>query len=132
MTIDLSDAILIDNHAHPLSKRYMELDVIEFRRIFSESSSLLVLENDVPKSLQYQHMLRCLRKVTGYRDEEELIAARQSASPHDYVNQLWDDASIGALLIDDGFNTDKNMSIAELGHICQRPIYRIVRIESVL
>lgn len=132
MSIDLSDALLIDNHAHSLAKRYMELDVIEFRRIFSESGSILVLENDVPRSLQYQHMLKCLRKVTGFGDEQELIAARQNASAPDYVNQLWDDASIGALLIDDGFSLDKNVSIAELGHICQRPIYRIVRIESVL
>jgi|AGTN01.2.fsa_nt_gi Predicted metal-dependent hydrolase of the TIM-barrel fold len=132
MSIDLSEALLIDNHAHSLAKRHMELDVIEFRRLFSESSSILVLENDVPQSLQYQHMLKCLRKVTGYGDEEELIAARQAVSAPDYVNQLWDDASIAALLIDDGFNADKNVSIAELGHICQRPIYRIVRIESVL
>lgn len=130
--IDLEDCVVIDNHAHSLSKRHMELDALEFRGAFSESSSLTYLEKHFHHSLLYRNVLRRLGRFLDVENEEEFVERRQSFTPTDYVNKLWDAASLGALLIDDGFMADEFLSVSGLSSICQRPIYRVVRIESVL
>ncbi len=132
MKIDLEDCVVIDNHAHSLSKRHMELDSIEFRRAFSESSSLTYLEKDFPNSLHYRSMLRHLSRLIQFESEDDLINRRQNMNSSDYVNRLWDAVSVGALLVDDGLHPDQFIPVGELSDLCHRPIYRIVRIESVL
>lgn len=132
MKIDLTNSVLIDNHAHSLIKRHLEIDAIEFRRAFSESNSMSMIQNHVPSSLHYMNMLNQLREILNFETEEELIERRQQSTPAAHVNELWDDASIGALLVDDGYMHDTMMPIAELSSVCQRPVYRILRIETLL
>lgn len=131
MSIDLTNSLFIDNHAHSLLKRHLEVDVLGFRKPFTESSSLSFLENHVPHSLHYMNMLQQLREIINFDTEEQLIERRQSMSSPQHVNELWDDASIGGLLVDDGYLQNSMMSINELSKICERPIYRILRLEPL-
>lgn len=131
MTIDLADSVIIDNHAHSLLRRHLEVDVIGFRKAFSESGSMSVLEKHVGNSLHYQNMLCRLRELLEFQTEDDLIGFRQTASSQEHVNLLWDEASIGALLVDDGYLSDTMMPVNELANISQRPIYRILRLEPL-
>jgi len=132
MKLDLTDSVFIDNHAHSLLKRHMEVDLFGFRRAFTESSSTSYIENHAANSIHYMNMLERLKSIIDFRDEDHFISLRQEFDSQDHVNQLWDDASIGALLIDDGFNEDALMPIDELSNLCERPIYRVLRIEHLL
>lgn len=132
MKIDLTNSVMIDNHAHSLIKRHLEIDVIEFRRAFTESNSLSIIQNHVPNSLHYMNMLNKLREIFKFDTEEELIERRQNASSAEHINALWDDASIGGLLVDDGYLQNSMLSISELSNLCERPVYRILRVETLL
>lgn len=132
MKIDLTNSVMIDNHAHSLIKRPLEVDVVEFRRAFTESNSLSMIQNHVPNSLHYMNMLNQLREIFKFETEEELIERRQNATPAVHINELWDDASIGGLLVDDGYMQNSMMSIGELANLCERPVYRILRLETLL
>ncbi|MDZ4836704.1 MAG: amidohydrolase family protein [Candidatus Melainabacteria bacterium] len=132
MKIDLTKSVLIDNHAHSLLKRPLEIDVIGFRRAFTESNSMSIIQNHVPNSLHYMNMLEQLREIVSFNTEEELIELRQKSTTAAHVNELWDDASIGALLVDDGYLQPSMMPISELSKVCERPVYRILRIETLL
>ncbi len=123
---------MIDNHAHSLIKRHLEIDVFEFRRAFTESNSMAIIQNHVPNSLHYMNMLNQLRELISFDTEDEFIERRQISTAAAHVNELWDDASIGAVLVDDGYQSGSMLSIFELAKISERPIYRIVRIETLL
>lgn len=131
MKLDISKSVFIDHHAHSILKRHLDADVVGFRRAFSESNSLSMIENHVPHSLHYMNMRERLKDYLRFETDEELVEARQALSASDYVNELWDDASIGGLLIDDGFNSEASMSVNELAKVCGRPVFKIVRLESV-
>src|SRR5579883_1648953 len=132
MTLDLSDTIIIDNHAHSLLKDFLQLDTLGFRRSFSESRSLSLISEHVNCALHYQNMLRELKEIVDFETEDELIEHRQKMSQSEYTKRLWDDSSIGAALIDDGFAPYSMLSLSELDHACGRPVFRIVRIEPIL
>jgi uncharacterized protein len=132
MKIDLTNSVMIDNHAHSLIKRHLEIDALEFRRAFTESNSMAIIQNHVPNSLHYMNMLNQLREMISFDTEDEFIERRQMSTAAAHVNELWDDASIGAVLIDDGYQSGSMLSIFELAKISERPIYRILRIETLL
>lgn len=131
MKLDISKSVFIDHHAHSILKRHLEVDVIGFRRAFSESNSLVMFEKHVPHSLHYMNIRERLKDYLRFETDEELIEARQALSAPDYVNELWDDASLGGLLIDDGFNSETSMSVNELAKVCGRPVFKVVRLETI-
>lgn len=132
MSFEVEKFILIDNHAHSLLKKYNELDEIGFRQSFSESRSLSILSDHIPNSIHYMDLLDQLRRYLDIKTEQEFIAFRLSQRPVDYIQMLWDDASIGALIIDDGFASGDTMSLEELGALSQRPIFHCKRIEPIM
>ncbi|MBX9667221.1 MAG: amidohydrolase family protein [Candidatus Obscuribacterales bacterium] len=131
MKVDLSETILIDNHAHSLLKGFLDVDVLQFRRSFSESQSMSYIERHAHHSLTYINMLHRLRKLLPFETEDELIELRQKMSPSDYLNTLFDDASIGALLVDNGFMSDVMLANNELAKMSERPVYKIMRLEAM-
>ncbi len=131
MEVDLSETILIDNHAHSLLKGFLEVDVLEFRRSFSESHSISYLEKHAGHTLSYINMLDRLKRLFSFNTEEELIELRQKMVPADYLNTLFDDASIGALLVDNGYMSDAMIANNELSKMCERPVYKVLRLENM-
>jgi len=132
MSIDLSKFIFIDHHAHGLSKGFLQLDNLAFRKCFSESKSVSIMQEHMLNSVHYLHMLQELGKLNGAADEDRLLAYRAEQREADYVNHLWDEVSIGAVIVDDGFATESMMTLPQMTAICERPIYRCRRIESAL
>jgi predicted TIM-barrel fold metal-dependent hydrolase len=130
---DLSGVILIDHHAHSLLSEYANLDAIGFRQAFSETRSMRVLEQHIVSAIPYKDMLGRLASFLGiHGGEEEILELRSRLTKSDYVNMLFDDASIGCFIIDDGFNSQKMLSIGRFADLSERPVFHCARIESVL
>jgi hypothetical protein len=105
--INLSRIILIDHHAHSLLSDFSQLDAIGFRQAFSETRSLAMLQSHAQHSVHYMHMLRELSEYLDVEeDEEKILEMRSRLEKTDYVQMLFDDASIGGLIIDAGFRKD--------------------------
>lgn len=132
MSFDISKFVIIDNHAHSLLKNHIELDELGFRQAFTESRSATIIQNHVAKSTHYMDLLDNLERTFGMKSEAEYLEFRAKQSPNDYTQTLWDDVSIGALIIDDGFNTKEFMSLPELATASGRPVYHCRRVENVL
>jgi len=132
VAIDLSKFIFIDNHAHSLLKDYLLLDAIAFRQCLSESRSMSQLETHLPASVFYADLLRQIGRLLPVGCESDLLDYRSRQPAGSYINTLWDDASVGALIIDDGFKPAEMLEPERLAALCARRIYRAGRIEAVL
>jgi len=132
MATDLSNFIFIDHHAHSILKGHLQLDAIAFRQCFSETRSIGQLENHAAFSIHYIDMLHRLGEYTSTSSEDGALEYRARQPESAYLNELWDDVAMGGLIIDDGFHPAEMMGLPQLSSLCGRPVYRCVRIESVL
>lgn len=127
--------IVIDNHAHSLRRDFLLMDGLDFRRAFSESASLRVIEKDVPVSAAYRRALRILGARFGVDDtescEENYLGLRQSFDQSDFIKDLFDEVSLGAILVDEGYGGAGFLSLDELSRLCGRPTHRVLRLESL-
>ncbi|HEY9734018.1 MAG TPA: amidohydrolase family protein [Drouetiella sp.] len=131
--INLSRIILIDHHAHSLLKEFSQLDAIGFRQAFSETNSLAMLQAHAQHSLHYMHMLRELSEYLDVEeDEEKILEMRSRLGKTDYMQMLFDDASIGGTIIDAGFRKDDMLSLESFSSLASRPVYQCVRVEAVI
>jgi predicted TIM-barrel fold metal-dependent hydrolase len=130
--IDLSRAIIIDQHAHSLVSDFLQFEAVDLRRCFTESRTMEMLQNHVQTSLSYIDMIRQLGHLLDVSGEEQIISLRQTMREYDYVNSLFDDASLGAFIIDDGYSSGKAVGLQKLSQLTGRPVFRCLRIESVL
>ena len=132
MAFDISKAVLIDNHAHSLLRNFCALDEIGFRQSFTESQSLIILQEHMQHSVHYTDMLDHLERIFNTRDERAFLEFRGKQKESQFAQMLWDDVSIGALIIDDGFQNDKTYNLDELASISGRTIYHCKRVEGLL
>jgi len=127
--------IVIDNHAHSLRRDFLLMDGLDFRRAFSESASLRVIEKDVPVSAAYRRALRILGARFGVDDtescEENYLGLRQSFDQSDFIKDLFDEVSLGAILVDEGYGGAGFLPLDELSRLCGRPTHRVLRLESL-
>jgi uncharacterized protein len=132
MSFDIEKFVIIDHHAHSLLKNFRELDEIGFRQCFSESRSITMLQDHMPRAVHYIDMLDHLEKVFNIKSEQEFLTFRSQQSASHFVQMLWDDVSIGALIVDDGLNSGDLMSLDEIAHVSGRPVFLCRRIEPLL
>ncbi|MBX9879142.1 MAG: amidohydrolase family protein [Candidatus Obscuribacterales bacterium] len=132
MGIDLKTFVFLDQHCHPLRKRQQQLDLLDFRKSFSESRSITQIEEHMPTSVFYMDLLNRLGDLFEVYGEKEVFAKRQSLPEKEYLNRLWDNVSIGGMIVDDGYVTGDSMSIEEMSAISQRPVWRCLRLEQIL
>jgi predicted TIM-barrel fold metal-dependent hydrolase len=132
MALELQDYIFIDNHAHSLIRGHLQFDEISFRKAFSEGNSLALLQDHLPSSLFYMDLLSKLEEFLQVRGEQVLMEYRARERDGEYVRDLWDDVSIAGMIVDDGYRTADTITLRQLSELSGRPIYRCVRLESVL
>jgi predicted TIM-barrel fold metal-dependent hydrolase len=132
MALNVSKQIMIDHHAHLLRADFDQVDVTGFRQVFSESRSLSIFEHHLATTVNYMDFLNKIGQFLDIRGEEALLNMRERIGQSNYLNMLLDDASIGAFIIDDGLSTANQMSLARFSQLCERPVFRCRRIESVI
>jgi len=123
--IDLRNAIIIDQHAHSLLNDFLQFEPVDLRRCFTESRTMEMLENHVQTSLSYMDMIRRLGHLLDVTGEDQLIALRQTMTEYDYINSLFDDVSLGAFIIDDGFSSGKSIGLQKLSSLSGRPVFAV-------
>lgn len=132
MSFDIEKFVIIDNHAHSLLRNHRELDEIGFRQCFTESRSLAMLQDHMPRAVHYIDMLDHMERVFNIKSEQEFLSFRLQQPASQFVQMLWDDVSIGALVIDDGFSNGDTMNLDELARVSGRPIFLCKRVEPVM
>jgi len=130
--IDLRSAIIIDQHAHSLTNDFLQFEAVDLRRCFTESRTMDMLQNHVQHSLSYMDMIRKLGFLLDVSGEQQLIELRQTMREYDLVNSLFDDVSLGAFIIDDGYSSGKAMPLQKFAQLTSRPVFRCLRIESFI
>lgn len=132
MSFDIEKFVIIDNHAHSILRKHLELDEIGFRQCFSESRSLSVLQDHMPHASHYMYLLDHLERILNIKSEQEFLAFRSRQPAAEYLQMLWDDVSIGAVILDDGFSCGDTLSIDELARVAQRPVFHCRRVEPLM
>lgn len=132
MSFDIEKFVIIDNHAHSLRRNFRELDEIGFRQCFTESRSLAILKDHIPKTVHYMDMLDHLERIFNIKNEHDFLSFRMKQAPGYFVQMLWDNVSIGAMIIDDGFGTGEIFNLDELAKLSGRPMFHCKRIEPIM
>lgn len=132
MSFDIEKFVFIDNHAHSLSEKFSEMDKIAFRQSFTESRSMVILQDHIQRNVHYIDLLFQLKRYFDLKTEEEYLEFRSKQSQADLIQMLWDDVSIGGMIIDDGFGGDSYMSLSKLAKLSGRPLFHCRRIEPLL
>lgn len=132
MSFDISKLIIIDNHAHSIRPNHLEFNELDFRRCFTESRSLRMMERHVNKSAHYMDLLDNLERTFGIKSEQEFLNFRTTQSAAEYIRLLWHEVSLAGLIIDDGYDRQNNLSLADLSTASQSNIFHCRRIENVI
>ncbi|MBY0548918.1 MAG: amidohydrolase [Candidatus Obscuribacterales bacterium] len=132
MVLDIARFIAVDNHAHSLLRGHLEMDEIGFRRCFTESRSLAMIEEHVRHSTHYMDLLDHLERIFNTRTEQDFLTFRSKQNSTAFIRMLFDDVSIGAIIVDDGFRAADSFSLKEFAEVSGRPVFECRRIETVL
>jgi len=132
MPLNISKQIFIDHHAHLLRTDLLQLDALGLRQAFSESRSISLLQDHLPSSVTYIDFIDKLGTFLDVKGEDTIIKLRERMHASDYINMLFDDASIGAVIIDDGFAPTNHMSFGKFKSMCERPVFHCRRIEQAI
>ena len=128
----LADIPAVDGHAHPLELPPRELEVDEFRSLFTEAQRE---PGRVSETLFYRWAVRELAEVLGLEvsdDFSELEAAVLSARPSDLTGsarRLLSEANLEALLLDTGYGGGGALKDHEA--LLRGRAFEIKRVESV-
>ncbi len=128
--IDLSDAPIIDHHAHALA-RLQPQSVAELQNYFTESPDPVMKARYVPDTIMWMHGIRDL---AGYFQcdptPDGVLAARNAIPLADLANKMWQDQNSEALFIDYGFGAAINYTVAELRPMIKQRITMLLRLET--
>lgn len=130
--MDLSQIPVIDSHCHPYPPDQQEITAQRLRDALSVS-----LRGETPAENESMLLVRmALRELAKLLDCPRNWAAviesrnqRVRASRTDYLELLWQDANIGAMLIDPGYPLDQPITRQEFASIIPAEIFEGYRIE---
>jgi predicted TIM-barrel fold metal-dependent hydrolase len=120
---------LFDHHAHSLRRVQPETPEA-FRAHFTESDAPEIVRTHLGWSLFYRRALGDLGRYFGCPPTEEGILAARSRRPFgELTRAMFDDAGIGALLIDPGFRAAEHYDLAALRGMLPCPAGELLRLE---
>jgi predicted TIM-barrel fold metal-dependent hydrolase len=131
--IDLRHVPVVDNHCHGIW-RSQGLDLISWRRAFTESADLGVPREHVTSTVFYR---RLLQRLGGFFDcepeEESVLAARTEKDELEVAATLLRTANIETLLLDTGYPPPKEvLPVGELGELGGCRAEPMLRLETLL
>lgn len=130
--MDLSSIPIIDHHAHPLLQPEMTGDEASFRPWFTESTDLEIHAHHVAHTLFYRTGLRWLAQLLNCRPTlEAVLEARAAQDYAAWVQRLFNDANIGLVLCDYGYQGERAYNQAEMEALLPCPVKPILRLETL-
>jgi hypothetical protein len=127
--IDLSDAPIIDHHAHAFA-RVQPQTVEAFQSYFTESPDPQIKAQYVPDTIMWMWGIRKLAEYFGCEPTAEAVLAARNAIPlRDLANAMWRDQNSAALFIDYGFGAAINYGVEEMAALADQPVEKLLRLE---
>lgn len=131
--LDLDNIPAIDNHCHPiLSEQHM--DVLRFRRCFSEATHPDFAQQHLPTTIYYTWLLRQLATIYQCAPQEEaIITARNRLSVEALLAHLLPSAGIETLILDVGYPLPEqciSATVLEQATGCRTA--RMLRLETLM
>ncbi len=129
---DLTDVPLYDHHAHALYHEPL-WRAAPLEGYFTEASDPTVQRRFVPDNLFYRRSIRDLAELYACDPTPDAVRAARAAREYGALcTELFRDANIGRVLIDDGFWPDRLWTVQEARARLPVPVARVVRIETEL
>ncbi|MBV9019170.1 MAG: amidohydrolase family protein [Ktedonobacteraceae bacterium] len=131
--LELSAIPVVDNHCHPvLSNQCM--DVLQFRRYFTEASAASLAERHVPNTVYYLWMIRQMASFYSCAcNEDAVIAARNSMSADTLLARLVREAAIDTLVLDSAYPTPEECSTPErISAVAGCRTTKMLRLETLM
>jgi predicted TIM-barrel fold metal-dependent hydrolase len=102
--LDLTDIPVIDEHCHGFYRTQQPIDVIAWRRHFTESVDERMWREHIPSTLFYHRLIRELATFFGCEaTEAAVLEARSRLQSDDLIRSFLQAGNIEALLIDQGY-----------------------------
>jgi predicted TIM-barrel fold metal-dependent hydrolase len=134
MDFNLRHIPVADNHCHGLYHVQGPLDIMGWRRLFTESSDPGMQSTHVTTTLFYHRLLR--EMATFFEcapTEEEILAERGQYNDRSIVRKFLRDAHIGMLFIDKGFPAPELvLSDDTLSSLANCRVASILRVEILM
>jgi len=122
----------VDHHCHPLRRWPLTVTSLDFRALFSETTSPGLLVDHVPSTAAYHDGLRRLAVQLGCEaTEAAILAERNRSDPALYANALLKGSRTGALILDRGYSDDRTFSAEEHSRYIEPPQWEVVRLETL-
>jgi hypothetical protein len=125
----MADALVVDDHAHPVPLRYEPLPWDRLGLALDPADPQLA----VPAPMYVEVLRRGLARVLGC-DPGDVVLAREERASADwpaYLRLLADDVGLGATLLDGGPDLLGGADLAAYVELYRRPVHGIARVEAV-
>lgn len=131
--LDLSTIPVVDNHCHPIL-RQQHLEVMAFRRCFTEATAPGFAEKHVHQSVYYLWLLRQLGRLYDCEPSETaILAARNRLDDPTLLKRTWQGAGLETLLLDEAYpEAAECSSPKELAEVSGVHIARMLRLETLM
>lgn len=132
--VDLGDVRVVDNHCHSVDRKQGHREVAEWRALFSESPDIRMRTVDVAESVFYRRLMGELALQYGVDvDEATVLEARADLDATALTGRLFDEAGIGAVVVDTGFpDPTTALGVEEIGAAAGCQAVGLLRLELVL
>ena len=129
--LELSDIPIVDHHVHSLL-RQAPRTVEAYQALFTEATDPDFIAQHVPHTVFFRwalrelaHFLDCAPTV------EAVLEARNAHPPAELISRFFRAANIEVLLVDYGYRSDDNLSLAELQAASGCRVEPVLRLETL-
>jgi predicted TIM-barrel fold metal-dependent hydrolase len=130
--MDLSGITIVDHHAHPLLPPEATEAAAGFRPWFTESTDPEIHIRHVTHTLFYRTGIRWLAELLECQPALEAVLEARAAQDYvSWVRRLFDDANIGLILCDYGYQGERAYNQAQMQALLPCPVRPILRLEQL-
>lgn len=131
--LDLRTIAVVDNHCHPILHN-QQMDVLSFRRYFSEASHPVFAQEHVSQTIYYLWLLRQLSAFYHCENTEQaIIELRNSKSCDELLRQYIAAAKIDTLILDFAYPPpDICYTPEQIGQVSRCKVASMLRLEILM
>lgn len=130
--MDLSSIPIIDHHAHLLHKPAATARIAGFLPWFTESVDPEIHYHHVPNSLFFRTAIRWLAEILDCEPAVEAVLDARAQQPYEaWVCRLFDEAKIGMVLCDTGYQSPDSTTLEKMQELVPCPVMPILRLETL-
>ena len=132
--VDLRQIPVVDNHCHGIKRDQTFDDLIDWRRVFTESTDHGMPRDHVATTTFYRRLIRTLASFLGCDPEERAVfAARAQRDGRELAEALLRSANVETFLIDTGYPLPEEvLPMDEFGKLADCCVAPMLRLETLM